>query len=442
LVQQHVEVRRTGLPPDLKLFWAGMVLLTAISVAYTSFMSHVFHSRQPWGFEFLWGEDVHWDFNVFRDRFLLFRTPGFWALRSYPFTYPAAAGVVFGLLYKLAHPLRDYLWFLSVIVCAWMAWLVRRLHAQGISPLTAALFAATTIITCWPLWLLFDTGNIEGVVVFVLALGLLAFVARRWWTAAILIGLAGALKLFPIILLALFLSQRRYKQFVAGLVVAGAVTLGSLALLGPSIAEAQRQINIAFAFLARLNMLSPNPGALHADHSLFTVVRYGVLLAHHKHLHTSIYALPPEQAAEQKRNEAMLEGPLKAYLVLAALSGTALYFLRIRKLPVLNQMLALSICAVLLPPTSLDYTLLHLLVPFGLLCAFAVRQWRRSIATHGLTLCFIGFAFLFTAGTYYTVRYPLTPVARCFTLLFLLAVLLRYALRWDELDALPPSAAL
>jgi hypothetical protein len=309
---------------------------------------------------------------------------------------------------------------------AWVWWLARKLWIAGIPSGLAILFALTCAATCWPLWLLFDTANIEGVVVVVLALGVLAFVADRCWLAATLIGLAGALKLFPLILLALLLSRRRYREFFCGICVAAAATLASLAILGPSIAEAQRQIDIAFGFLTRINIATPSPQALDADHSLFTLVRSALLLTHSGHLH------PMPGAADGDR--ALLVSALAAYLVIVAVAGLAAYFLHIRRLPMLNQILALSISGVLLPPTSLDYTLLHLLVPFGLLCAWTAQGGKGHRPRPSVAWCFLCFALLFTADTYFTWRFALTSDVRAMVLLLPLVIVLRYPFAWDELD--------
>jgi hypothetical protein len=65
-------------------------------------------------------------------------------------------------------------------------------------------FAAIVVATAWPLAFLLDSGNIESVVVATLAGGILAFRRKRWYLAAVLIGLAGAMKLFPLALLGPF----------------------------------------------------------------------------------------------------------------------------------------------------------------------------------------------------------------------------------------------
>ena len=46
-----------------------------------------------------------------------------------------------------------------------------------------------------------------------------------------------------------------------------------------------------------------------------------------------------------------------------------LYFKRIFKLPLLNQVLSLTICSILLPPVSHDYTLIQMYAPWAIVHA-------------------------------------------------------------------------
>ena len=211
-----------------------------------------------------------------------------------------------------------------------------------------------------------------------------------------------------------------------------ALTLTSLAVLGPSVAEAERNINVGFSVMTGGDALAGTPGALDTNHSLYTIVRYGVILAHHRHLYPPAVRPPQAEVEEQvRRDVAMLWPPFEAYVITAGVLGVAAYFMRIRRLPMLNQMLALTVCAVLLPPLSMDYTLLHLLIPFGLLCVYAVL----NPDARGLAAAFTCLAFIFTAGTYFTVKYPLTCEVRALFLLALLYIAMQHPWRWTTLDA-------
>ena len=421
--------RKVAMPPLLIRFWVGLLVLTGISLIYTVIVTIKHHSEYPWGVQFLWGPDFNWDLLVFRERFSHFREPGFWQIQSIPLTYPATVGVVFGILYKFAHPVRVYLGLCATGVVGWAIWFVRNLAARGSAQGPAAAFVLTIAATSWPLWVLVDTANIEGRVAVILGSGIVAFVYRRWWLAASLIGVAGAMKIFPLALLALLLSKRRYKEFAGAIVLTAALNLASLAILGPSIGEAQRQINAGVPIITTFDALSLTSPGPDTNHSLYTVVRYAVLLAHHRHPHISM--------PEPERDAAILRPVYITYWVLGGVGAIAVYFLRIRRLPMLNQILAVTVCAVMLPPLSRDYTLLHLLVPLGLLCTYAASQTQP---VRGLPACFVCFAFILTAGTYFDLGYPLASQIRALALLTLFLTLLVHPFPSSDLDEAPVPA--
>ena len=64
---------------------------------------------------------------------------------------------------------------------------------------------------------------------------------------------------------------------------------------------------------------------------------------------------------------------IRPYTWLVAVTCLILYFGRIWKLPVANQILILSVISVSIPPVSYDYTLLSLYAPLAILCILALR---------------------------------------------------------------------
>ena len=87
------------------------------------------------------------------------------------------------------------------------------------------------------------------------------------------------------------------------------------------------------------------------------------------------------------------------------------------------------VCAVLLPPLSADYTLVELLLPFGLLCLYAVESQRSD-----LSAIFGCFVVLFGWETFLTLHYALDRPARCVALVVLLILVLRSPMPWARLD--------
>ncbi len=411
--------RPSALPPELRRFWIAMAVLTALSAVYTAVTAYLGKLHAPYGLPLLWYDGIGGDFNVFGPGFRHFGRPDFWQSFDYPFTYPAPLGVVFAVLYRSAHPLR---WYESLLCLAagMGAWLfVRELARRGVAPAMAWAFALTTLAMTWPLLFEFDTANSEGIVVIVLATGLTAILKDRWWLGCALVGVAGAMKIFPLVLLALALSRRRYKEFVFGIVVASVAMLASLAYLGPSIVEAQRNIDAGLALVQDRYFFSMLRVAPAFDHSLWMPVRFAAVS-----LDRILHPMPAAQRAA--RTLQVLRIGLHGYLLVCACGGVALYLLRIRRLPMLNQILALTVCALLLPPLSLEYTLLHLLLPFALLATYAVEMERRGDRAKGLAACLACFVVLFNADSFLNHRYVFASEARLLALAVLLFLVLRY----------------
>jgi len=411
------------LPPVVRGYWLAMAVLTGLSILYTAAKAMLFHLKFPYGIGMLYDDSVWGDILVFRPGFVHFRTPQFWDSFEYPFTYPAPLAVVLGLLFRFGHPVRIYLMIGAAAICAAAWWFVRQLTVRGIASPTAWAFTLSTLAMTWPLLFLIDTANAEGFVIVVLALGVYAVLRERWWLGAILIGVAGAMKFFPLILLGLLLAKRRYNEFAAALIVAFIVTIASLAYVGPTIAEAQRHIDVGFALIQSMYLYTMKPDAAALDHSLWVGVRYAAVYGD-RLLHT---VSATEQAA-------LIAASLRVYLVVAAASGVALFFAKIRHLPLLNMVVALTICAVLLPPLSLEYTLVHLLLPFALLCAYAIDMGQRSVAVEGLGACFGCFAVLFNIETFLSNRFVYAAEFRTLALLLLLWLVMRHRFPWAALE--------
>jgi hypothetical protein len=121
----------------------------------------------------------------------------------------------------------------------------------------------------------------------------------------------------------------------------------------PDLGYAWQQIVAGMQFFGAHQTLGTNPVALGFDHSLFALMKR--VLA---------WILPAGS----------LNGLLRWYLPMAAISGLSLFFVRIKRIPVANQVLCLTIAAILLPPTSYDYTLLHLYAPLGVLALVALER--------------------------------------------------------------------
>ena len=413
--------RERGLPPVLLQFAWALAAMAALSFIYSLVMTLLLHTPHPYGVTLFWDGFVGSDFSVFSERSQHFGTPSYWNEFRYPFTYPAPLAVVFAMFFRLPHPLAIYWMVCAVGLFAWAAWLFRGFASEGIKPSHAKAFVILIAAASWPVVTLFNTANIEGLLAIILGAGVYAVLREKFWLGATLIGLASAMKLFPFILLALLLSRRRYREFAWGLAVAAITTLASLAALGPTILVAQRHIADGFRFINEAFILSTQRDALNYSHSLFSVIKFAMAGG--------------ARLLGWSASDGFLNATLRVYMVAAAVGGIALYFGVVRKLPMLNQVLALTICAVLLPPLSADYTLLELLLPFGLLCLYAVESGRNDLAA-----LFGCFAILFAWETFLTMHYAFDRPARTIALTVLLIRVLRTPMPWARLDPAEASA--
>jgi glucan phosphoethanolaminetransferase (alkaline phosphatase superfamily) len=90
----------------------------------------------------------------------------------------------------------------------------------------------------------------------------------------------------------------------------------------------------------------------------------------------------------------------RPYTIAVAVLCVALYFLRMWRLPLPNQILALSILSVTIAPVSYDYTLLNLYPAFAMLTVLALQEQRRASRVPHLTAYMVLFALLFTPQSY------------------------------------------
>jgi hypothetical protein len=406
--------KKVFLPPSLFRFWAVLLIITLVSAIRYLWLVHVDHKQGLVVFMLPNSAEVyHRDFTLFTDNFLHFRQPGFWQVG--PFGYPATTAFAFAFFYQFPHPIRVYLGVLYLLMLGggWL-WAVR-LRARGISAGAAALFVIA-FLASYPFRFELERANIEGIVVLFTAGAILAFFKRRYWLAATLIGIAGAMKIFPIILLGLLFSARKYKQMIWGMAAATLANLCSLWLLGPSIGIAHRQIANGMTWLLRY-VESAGRGWLNRDHSLFTLVKL------------PLYIFGRANAAH------LVHAAYPIYLASVAFSGLLLFFLVIRKLPFLNQVLILTLCAVFFPPVSCDYTFLHLSVPFALLCLCALDA-RNAGETDsaGLDTAMVLFGIIFSDLNFIDPHYVLMGPTRALATALLLVVLLRHPIRWPAFD--------
>ena len=276
-------------------------------------------------------------------------------------TYPPLGMVLFALLYGSGHPIGVYLGTAAVWLAA-CVWAVRReLVKSGIGGVTATLFPFTVALVSFPIAGLLQRGNIELFVWVFAGTGTWLFVRGRDDAAAVLWGLAAAVKLYPVVLLGMLLPKGRWRAFAVGLGTLVGVTVASLAWLGPTVGVAWHG---AVKNVFRYQGIRVGEWTLHelaANHSAFGLAK----------LVGMAVGLAPERLT------------MPYYACGAALLAWA-FFARLWRMPVANQLLALTSFMVALPPISYFYALVHLYAAWVVLVFVAIRAERAGVRVKGL----------------------------------------------------------
>ncbi len=369
------------MPQLLRLFWLGVVFFACLTVLSTRLLIHRHGLAYPYGNPIFQRPSWQFDFICFRNRFAHFGTPGFYtAPAPIPFTYPAPMSLPYDLFYaETTRPHRDFILACVLAYLAAAALLTRALLKRNLRTVTAIGFVGTLLVLSYPAALQLFLANMEILVWMLVALGVWAYVRERHWSAAACFGLAAAVKIFPFVYFGLLLSRKRYKEIAFGALLFVSVTLLSLHLLGPNIPTANREIAVGLKYFQAVYVFQFHPPESGMDHSLFAILKLCLVRFNRTDL---------------------LPLLIRPYLVTAAILGILLYFLRIRHLPMFNQVLAIVVVSVLLPPVSHDYTLLHVYTPFVLLILSMLGEHpdrRRRTVEAALLACFL---LLFSSENY------------------------------------------
>jgi len=366
---------RMHLPAVLRMFWAWSLAAFGLMVlvAYVEYRM----GEPLWQYNPL-GNRRHEDLLQFLPLYRLVHTAAFYT-GLYRVSYPPFGAVIYGVIYWTKHPVLLYRSVAAVWLAAGVCGVRHAMVKQGMGGVTATLFPVTLVLVSFPIAGLLQQGNMEMFMWILAAVGTWLFLRGHDNWAAVLWGLAAAVKLFPAILLWLLLP-RRWRAFGLGVAVFVLATVLSLQWLGPTMAVAWHgSLANVFGYQgARVSELSWHE--LAANHSVFGLARIMVLLA--------------------GKSPAKL--PLPYYACGAVLMGLA-FFGRLWKMPVANQLLAVTAFMVMFPPISYFYTLVHLYSPFLVLVFLAIREEREGVRIRGLRgtlMLFVPILASFTVFTY------------------------------------------
>jgi len=370
------------LPAEMRAFWLGtlLVLVLTLVAGWVKYRE----GTSPYNWNPL-SDRLFFDLDEYPGTYTFLHSAAFfnnvsdkpWPYPVWnPVAYPPFAAAVMAPLYAFRIPGLLYLIMAGAWLIVLLGWAVRRLRRTGFSSAIAVGFPLTVILLSFPIARLIHQGNIELVVWILTALGVWAFWRGSNTAAAVLLGLAAAMKLFPIVLLGLFLPRGRYRDFAVGIATFVGATVASLWWLGPSIAVAWRgSLHNIFGYQGQ-RMTELSLPSLASNHSVGELVKVVMFVAHGS----------PEKAT------------LPYYAAGAVILGFV-FFKKLWKLPEANQLLALSTFMVMLPTISYFHTLVHLYAPLAVLCALAIRAQKAGVVVPGLKTTMLLFLPLFAPFT-------------------------------------------
>ena len=405
------------LPPVLRAFLATSALCTVLCLGTEWVCRFLLHWGSPYDYPGVHTYLRFVDFHAFFDKFRFFHSRAFYTQPGVlPYPAPAIAAYKFFLVPQpsphhgtaaIARYEGSMLASLLVMVVLFARSLVRR----GLQPMAAMLFTLGAIACSFAFWFEFFQGNIEWVVWVFVTLAIYSF-WRGWFPlAAACIGIAGSMKLYPIILVGLFLPKKQIREILLTAAAAVVSTLVSLWLVCPDIAYSWTRTLAGLGAFEQTYMVKVRPVEVGFDHSLFALVK----------LVLNIFAGP-----------ANLQARIGVYLATVALGGCLLFVLRIRKLPFTNQVLCLTVAAITLPPLSYDYTLIHLYPALALLTLVALQGAKAeasqtSAQNKGLLTALLLLAFVLSPQSeFIAAGIRFSGQLKCLALLALGYVGLRY----------------
>ncbi|MDP2795491.1 MAG: glycosyltransferase family 87 protein [Sulfurisoma sp.] len=143
-----------------------------------------------------------------------------------------------GLLTSATGPALSILAFSLFQMALFSASICRLLSSPGVMPglpFTTRLALAIAIsISSYPIYFAIDRGNFALIVCALLNFAIGAHLRGRRWDAAILIGLAAALRITPLVFAAIYLNRRDFRYFLAAAITAMlscAIAMPAVALL-------------------------------------------------------------------------------------------------------------------------------------------------------------------------------------------------------------------
>jgi Glycosyltransferase family 87 len=312
-----------------------------------------------------------------------FRSPNGVKGQNYP---PSAICLYLLFTRNFKKPLHEYLFYLAGLFSLSGLVVASLLYRSKRNRLLLGSAALLSVAVGYPFLFLIERANMEGTIFALCGAALAAFFTRRYLLFGLLISVAASMKVFPAILFALLLGRKRYWELAVSIALIVPIEIVSLWIIGPSISAAFTSVQTGVGNLGRNYFVAYYPAVVGYDHSLFALIKQ---LMHVK-------------LRERALDSAILT--LSPWYTFAVCAGfLALYWFRIRKLPVLNQAMVLLILGITLPYMSFEYTLTSIFLVWTLFVLYLCHEVSegKQRLPYRTTLWILGLmAFLFTPAQY------------------------------------------
>lgn len=246
----------------------------------------------------------------------------------------------------IKNPLVAYLIFLSIFWAYWLFMNIKSFKCENLSP--ALNFQNLFILTflTYPYLVLLDRGNFDLILFVLLGSFIYLFKSGKYLKSALLMAVTNAIKPFYLIFLALFLFQKKYKEFFLSLLVSLLLIIGGFMVLHGDFWN-QITIFITNLILFKKDFVFSIESGMLNDSSLFMGLKY---------LLFQVIKLPVSY----------IFGFVKAYSVLNIIMTLAVLFFTWKEKVFWKRIALLTFYSLLMPYVVYDYKLIFLFIPIWL----------------------------------------------------------------------------
>jgi hypothetical protein len=178
-----------------------------------------------------------------------------------PFLYPPFVAALLSPFAEVpAVHWRNTVFAINILLLFIFAYLIPKLCRAGLS-IRSFLWALALALLCYPMARATKLGQIVPLLAAMTWMALLLMRSGRTWIAGILLGIIGAVKLFPLVLIALPLLDRRFKMASISLGTAISIYVVSLLAIGLKVHlywwEAMREFgSLVYSFIGNQSLLA------------------------------------------------------------------------------------------------------------------------------------------------------------------------------------------